>query len=147
MRADEAATPFLAGHPALQDHDVAYESSELPNQVLEVILTLGEHNRRAAFLHDRDHVVDDSFISGAVVRESVVKLLDGRAIAVHSKSGLSHDEPVIERPARGLAFRIHAKSHGTQLHLSDRMASVAPLGRRGESDEIARFDLRQDSLE
>src|SRR5260370_37896238 len=66
---------------------------------------------------------------------------------VDPNSGFPDDELMSERPPRSLAFRIYPRSQRTQLHLCGRMASVAPPGRRRESEEIARFDLRQHTLE
>lgn len=70
-----------------------------------------------------------------------------RSIVEHSESAFSDDERVVERPARGMAFRVDSESDRPKLHFSDRIVPIAELWCGGEPDEVARLHLGEHSLE
>lgn len=77
-----------------------------------------------------------------------VQLLNARrAFAGNMEAGLAHDELVDKRALRRLAPGIDAEADGPQLHLGDRMLSVAPLRGRRETDDKTGLRLSKHSLE
>ena len=145
----EGTTPLLGRHPASQYDEVSHEPPEFLRKVFEMILSFREQDRRAAFLHRGNDVVDDMPVSGLIARERTVNFLyaDVGTVTGQRKSGFPYDEFVVERPACGLALGIYAKANRSKLHFCDWVASIASLRRRGESDDIARLHLRQDVFE
>jgi hypothetical protein len=128
---------------------VLYELTETVGEVLEVILPLGEQDRRATFVDGGDDVVQDARIPSLVVRERAIDLLDadiGR-FARHPEPRLPDDEPVVERAAGGMALRIHPEADGSELHLGDGLVPVSPLGSGGQAYEVTRLHLGEYALE
>ena len=133
----------------MQDDEVPGELLQPFGEVLEVVLPLGEEDRRPPFLEGRDHVVQDQLVALLVRGECRVELLDARRSCAgrRPEGRLSHDETVLERPAGRLALRVHREADRPELHLGDRMLAVAPLRRRGQADHVAGLHLGQHPLE
>ena len=81
--------------------------------------------------------------------ECAVKILDGD-LAVErgtAERRLAHEEPVLERTSGRLRLGVHLEAHRAELHLGDRMMTVAPLRRRGKPDDVPGLYLAKHALE
>jgi len=128
---------------------MAHEATKTFSEVFQVILSFCEQDGRAALMDGGDDVLDDTAVSGVVIRQHPVDLLDAGSCARsnQAESAIAHDESVIKRPVRGLASGVHPEANGAQLHLGDGLMSVAPLRCRGEPNDVARLHLGEYPLE
>ena len=117
--------------------------------MVEVIFAFSQQDGRSAFLEHGDDVVDDALVTFPIFCKDAVSVLDTAAgpLGGNAESRLSHDQLMLKRSARRLALSIHPVADGPKLHLGDGLVAIAPLRRGGETDEIARLHLRQNTLE
>src|SRR5207244_1277240 len=71
---DRASLPACG--PAMQDDDLSNEALQAVGKELEVILSLGQHDRRTALLDRLDHVVLDLVVPGFIGGERAIDVLD-----------------------------------------------------------------------
>jgi hypothetical protein len=106
------ALPLLYGHPASQYDHMAHEATKTFSEVFQVILSFCEQDGRAALMDGGDDVLDDTAVSGVVIHQHPVDLLDAGSCARRNQaeSAIAHDESVIKRPVRGLASGVHPEA-------------------------------------
>src|SRR5262249_16789639 len=107
------------------------------------VLALGKEDRRAALLECANDVVQYRRVPRFVVRERRVELLDTDLLSetCSAEGRLADNEPMLERACIGLGLGVDPEAHRTDLHLGDRMMSVAPLRRRRQPDNVPRLYL------
>jgi len=106
----------LGAHPALEHDHVPRNARQLGGKVVEVIRALGEQERRPAFFERTNHVVENHSVPRLVVREQRVQLLDLGLRVGRPESGLTCDQPVLERTSGGLRLRVDREAHRAELH-------------------------------
>src|SRR5262249_3950304 len=140
--------PLLRTHAALQDDDVPDELFELRSEVLEVVHTLREQDRRAPLLESPDDIIQDELVALLVCCERRIQLLDGGHLSARIlEACLTNDELVSEGALRRLALRVDRETDRSELHLGDRMVAIAPLRCRRQSHDVTGFGLREHALE
>jgi hypothetical protein len=128
---------------------VARDAFEACGEVLEMVLSLGQQDGRAAIFQRPDHIIQDQLIPVPVPGERGVDLLNaGCLLGVrHPERGLPREQPVLERAVSRLRLGVDREADRAELHLGDRMMTIAPLRRGRQPDDVPRLDLRKNALE
>src|SRR5262249_4668093 len=139
----------LRAHATVEHDEVPGDALESAREVLEVVLALGEQDGRATLLERLNDVVQDQGVPRVVARERRVEVLDAQLLARawRTKGGLSNDEAMLERPRARLRLGIDLEAHGAELHLDDRVVTIASQRSRRQPDDVASLHLAEDPLE
>jgi hypothetical protein len=137
------------GHASLEHHHMVYKRPEAGRQVLQVVLALGEQDRRPPFLDCLDDVVQDQAVPVLVPSQGGVQSLDplGRIERASDEGRVAHDQSVLERTSGRLTLGVDGEPDRTELHLEDRVEPVPPSRRRREAGQVASLHLGEDPLE
>ena len=128
---------------------MADEWPEVGSQVLQVVLALGEQDRRPPFLERLDDVVQDQPVPALVPGQRGVQCLDalGGIERASDEGRVAHDQSVLEGTAGRLALGVDGEPDGAELHLEDRVEPVPPSRRRRQAGQVAGLHLGEDPLE
>ena len=139
----------LGTHAAVQDNQVSRNAFEAGREVLEVILSLGQQDGRAAIFQRPDHIIQDQLVPVTVPGQRGIDLLNAGPLlgARHPERGLSHEQPVLERATSRLRLGVDREADRAELHLDDRMMTITPLRRGRQPDDVPGLDLRENALE
>ena len=114
-----------------------------------MVLSLGQHDRRAPGFEGADDVVQDEGVPSLVAGKQPVDDLDRTAgiAARELEACLSNDQPARERTCGRRRLPVGDIARRAELHLKDRMLSVAAFRRRRQPGHVARPDLGEHPLE
>jgi hypothetical protein len=114
--------------------------------VLQVVLALGEQDRRTPFLDRLGDVVQDKPVPPLVPSQGGVQGLDplGWIERASDERRVAHDQPVLEGAASRLALGVDGEPDGAELHLEDRVEPVPPSRRRREAGQVASLHLGEE---
>ncbi|MGH8471232.1 MAG: hypothetical protein ACREVJ_01965 [Gammaproteobacteria bacterium] len=97
------------------------------SEILEVVLPLGQQDRRAPLLERLEHIIEDEPVALLVGRECGVQFLDARRLlARRLEARIANHKLVSEGALRRLALRVD-KADRPELHLRDGTVPIAPL--------------------
>jgi hypothetical protein len=107
---------------------------------MEVLVAFREHQRRSPLTYGLHDLVANSSIPSLVINQELVKRLKlnpfvGRCAARWMKGSGTDEDRVLEGPRGRLRSCVHAMAYGTALHEDDRMVTVLPRDRRGQTSD------------
>ena len=89
---------LLLADTSLQHNQVPGECPQAPGEKVEMILSLGEHQRRTSGVERADDVVQYEVVSAFVTRQRAIDALDGKVgLARQLEFRFSDDQPACER--------------------------------------------------
>lgn len=134
-----AFEPLLPAHASAKNQEVANDPAQLGLEELEMVATLGQHDRRTPLLDGLDHVVDDQPVAGGVRGQVPVDVPDLRLCRGigRTPSRLPSNQLPRDLALAGKPLRVDRVSNRAQLELEDWVVPIASMGRRGESCHVA----------
>jgi hypothetical protein len=133
-------------HACPQDDDVANVRLQHLRKPVEMLVALGEDQRRAPRPDAVHDILADAARAGVVVDQRPTERLKLQAlVSLRSLERLEcrgpHQHPVLKRPDRGLRARIDAMPNRTALHEDDRMMAILARDGGGEACHKSRLGL------
>ena len=121
-------------------------------KTIEVLVAFREHERRSPVTHGLLDLVANSAIPGLVINQELVKRLEldpfvGRCAARWMKGSGTDEDGVLEGPRGRLRPCVHPMAYGTTLHEDDRMVTVLPRDRRGQTSDESSLCAADDLFE
>jgi len=121
--------PLLFAHASAQHDDVIDACREFLFEAVEMVIPLGQYQRRPPILNRVENVLADSPSSRLVSAQLLVQDLKFDAlvrirISVRLKRCRLNEHEVLERAGCRLCASIHLMSNRTALHEDDRMVTI-----------------------
>src|SRR5216684_5533502 len=131
---------LLLPHSTSKDHDVTNVRGKLTLKTCEVLVAFCEHERRSPVTHGLHDLVGNRSIPGLVINQELVKRLElnpfvGRCAARWMKGSGTDEDGVLEGPRGRLRPCVHAIAYRAALHEDDRLVTVLPRDRRGQTSD------------
>src|SRR6266851_1532595 len=104
---------------------------EPAREAIEMLVTLGQHERRPALEHRLGDVIADALIARLVLNQRLIQSMElgtsvRSRVAERLEARRAHDHRVLERPRCGLSFRADPISYRAALHEDDWVVTVLP---------------------
>ena len=144
--------PLPFTHAGSQDHEVGYVPSESVLQAVEMVVSLGQHERRSSVVRRLDDVVANATVALLVGNQLLVQSLELRSlVGFRIPSWLEcrrlHEDDVIERVNRRLSSCGHSVANGTALHEDNWVVTVLASDGRRQPHNESRLGLAYHLLE
>ena len=147
------AADLLSAHAAAQ-HDQMLDAGRQPlGQGIEMLVALGQHQRRSTFVNGLEHVIADELIAG-LVRDQLASTALGTGFARSSAAAPVGRKPVgtdmdgmFEGACGCLRLGVDPMTNRSALHEDDRMVPVFASDRGGQARDELCLCLADDLLE
>src|ERR1035438_7492052 len=129
---------LLFPHASLQDEDVLGNTCKLGREILEMFCPAGQEQWATSRFYGAHDVASDHFVARRIVDQCGIYVLDRNLgeFRRHPELRVAGSHSVLERRRFGHRACAHVVPHGSALHVNDRMVSVLPRRRGGQTDNI-----------